>query len=249
MLKSGNTILITGGNAGIGQKLAEEFHRRGNKIIITGRREDALKTVAGANPGMEWAQLDMQDAAAIEETATRLTRDYPGLNAVIHNAGIMKAEDMKAAPQSLADAEATVTTNLLGPIRLTQHLLPHLLSRPDAYIVTVSSGLAFVPLSATPTYDATKAAIHNYSVALREQLRGTSIVVHEIVPPAVQTDLMPGHAENPHAMPLDDFIAETMGIIDGDAVPDEICTERVGFLRNAEREGRFAKTLAALNGG
>jgi uncharacterized oxidoreductase len=131
-----------------------------------------------------------------------VAQDYPGLNVLINNAGIMKAEEIKSPPDYLEDAEAIVTTNLLGPIRLTAALLPLLQSQPQAAILTVSSGLAFVPLAKTPTYCATKSAIHSYSVSLRHQLKGTTTEVIEIIPPYVQTHLTGEHqANDPNAMP------------------------------------------------
>ena len=178
-----DTILITGGSAGIGRALAEAMHRDGAKVIITGRREDALRSVAEANPGMDWAVLDMTDADAIAAFATQVTRDHPALNAVIHNAGIMEVEDLTADAWDLDRVERTLETNLLGPIRLTAGLIAHLKQQPRATIMTVSSGLAFVPLAATPIYSATKAAIHSWTQALRSQLKDTAIEVLELAPP------------------------------------------------------------------
>jgi len=224
---SGNTILITGGGTGIGRALAEALHARGNQIIITGRREDVLKDVAAANPGMAWAALDVADPAAVAAFGEQVVRDHPALNAVILNAGIMKVEDLKARPFDFATVEATIATNLLGPIRLTAALLPHLQAQPAATIMTVTSGLAFIPLAATPTYNATKAAIH---------------------PPAVATDLMPGHAENPASMPLADYTAEVIGLIErGDTPRGEILVERVKPLRFAEVNG-YEAVFEMLNG-
>ncbi len=243
MQQSGNTILITGGGTGIGAALAHEFHQAGNQVIIAGRRQAALDAVAADHPGMATRTVDMEDPAAIAAFASQLITDFPTLDAVIHNAGIMVAEDRI----DLATAEATIATNLLGPIRLTHALLPHFLTRPSATILTVSSGLAFVPLAATPTYGATKAAIHSWTLSLREQLRDSAVEVIEIVPPGVQTDLMPGHAENPMMMPLDAFIAEMMGLLRQQPTPPEICVERVGFLRYAERQGTFDQVFAGLN--
>ncbi|HSI40538.1 MAG TPA: SDR family oxidoreductase [Xanthobacteraceae bacterium] len=245
---SGNTILITGGNAGIGRALAEALHAEGNRIIITGRRRAALEETVAANPGMSYAVLDVADAAAISTFAAQVTQDHPALNVVIHNAGIMIAEDLTADTVDLAVPEAIITTNLLGPIRLTAALLPHLRRQASATVVTVSSGLAFVPLVATPAYNATKAAIHSWSQALRAQLAGTSVGVIEIVPPAVATDLMPGHAQNPNSMPLDAFITETVALMKANPDGPEITVERVGFLRGAEARGDYAKVFAALNG-
>ena len=159
----------------------------------------------------------------------------------------MMAEDVTTPQPDLATAEAIVTTNLLGPIRVTAALLPHLRSRPQSAIVNVSSGLAFVPLVRTPTYSASKAALRSYTLSLRRQLRDTTTEVVELVPPAVQTDLMPGHAADPRAMPLNDYIAEVMALFRLQPTPAEICVDRVGFLRNAEAQGRFESVFTQLN--
>ena len=244
---SGNTILITGGGSGIGRALAEALHARGNRVIVAGRREAALKATVEANPGMAWAVLDVADPAAVQAFGEQLVRDHPSLNVVINNAGMMKAERL-IEDFDLDTAEATVTTNLLGPIRLTAALLPHLLKQPEATVMTVTSGLAFIPLTATPTYNATKAALHSWSVALRDQLRDTRVEVLELAPPAVATDLMPGHAENPNSMPLADYTAEVMGLIErGDTPRGEILVERVKPLRHAESSGNWDTVFAALN--
>jgi uncharacterized oxidoreductase len=244
---SGNTILITGGTSGIGRELAHQFHTLGNKVIIAGRRKALLNEVTAAHPGMKGYVLDIDDAGAIKEFAAGVTADHPDLNVLLNNAGIMKTEDLTVDKIDLSVAEATITTNLVAPIRLTAELLPHLRKQPQSTIINVSSGLAFVPLVITPTYNATKAAIHSYTIALRRQLQGTSVEVLELIPPAVQTDLMPGHAENPHAMPLADFIAETMAVFQEQPTPQEIKVERLSFLRDTEAEGRFEKTLDMLN--
>jgi uncharacterized oxidoreductase len=242
---SGNTILVTGGNSGLGRRFAEEFARRGNKVIITGRRQAAINEVLAANPGMIGYTLEVQDGDAIQDFAQRLTAEHPDLNVVINNAGIMVAEDLTA--QDLAVAEAIVTTNLLGPIRLIAALMPHLLEKDHATIMTVSSGLAFVPLVKTPTYNATKAAIHSYTLSAREQLKDTSVEVIEIIPPGVQTDLMPGQADDPQMMPLEDYIAETMANFEAQPTPAENAVRRVDFLRKAVEEGRFDQTFRMLN--
>ncbi len=245
---TGNTILITGGGSGIGRALAEALHARGNRIIITGRREAALRATAAAHPGMAFATLDMTDAGAIRAFAAKVTADHPALNVVINNAGIMTAEDLKAEPFDMDTVEATIATNLLGPIRLTAALLPHLRAQAAATVMTVSSGLAFIPLAATPTYCATKAAIHSWSQSLRHQLAGTSVEVLELAPPAVATDLMPGHAENPNSMPLADFTAEVIGLIERKDTPQgEILVERVKPLRFAEARG-YQAVFNMLNG-
>lgn len=233
-----NTILITGGGSGIGRALAEAFHAYGNQVIIAGRRQEVLDETTAANPGMKAVVLDIADASAIRSFAEQLKAEYPALNVVIHNAGIMRAESLHDG--ALEDAEATVATNLLGPIRLMAALLTLLERQPRATIMTVSSGLAFVPMAMTPTYNATKAAIHSYTQSLRYQLKDTSVQVLELIPPAVQTELMgPEQASNPNYMPLEDFIAETMSILETSPDVTEITVERVKPLRFAEASGGY----------
>lgn len=247
MQTSGNTILITGGGSGIGRGLAEAFHRQGNQVIISGRRQSALDAVVTANPGMAAFTVDMTDAASIISFAQTVVAAFPALNAVINNAGIMVPEDVVSG-NDLAIAEATVATNLLGPIRLTAALLPHFLAQPSATVLTVSSGLAFVPLAATPTYSATKAAIHSWSQGLRHQLRNTAVDVIEIAPPYVQTTLMGEHqATDPNAMPLADYLAETMSLLAGEPENGEVLVQRVHWQRFAEQRGEAAAVFAALN--
>ncbi|MDX3806021.1 SDR family oxidoreductase [Bosea thiooxidans] len=244
---SGNTILITGGGSGIGRALAEALHAKGNQVIIAGRRQQALDEVTAANPGMASMLLDIQDKANIEAFARQAVERFPKLDAVLNNAGIMKPENVPAA-DNLAIAEETIATNLLGPIRLTTALLPHLLKQPRATVLTVSSGLAFVPLAPTPTYSATKAAIHSWSIGLREQLKKTSVEVIEIAPPYVQTELLgPQQAVDPAAMPLAEFIAEVMSILETRPEAAEVIVERCKPLRYAEASGTFAQVFAALN--
>ena len=240
-----NTILITGGGSGIGRGLAEAFHKLGNKVIIAGRRADVLAEVVAANPGIDSVVLDIEDAASLPGFAETVTRAHPSLNVLINNAGIMRAENVLAEPYDLTDAEATVAINFLGPIRLTAALLPHLKAQPKAAVLNVSSGLAFVPLAMTPTYSATKAALHSWSQSLRHQLRATSIEVIEIAPPAVATDLMPRSRSNPMAQQLDDYIAEVMDLL-AKGTP-EILVERVKRLREAESSGHYEGVFAALN--
>jgi uncharacterized oxidoreductase len=246
MKTTGNTILITGGGSGIGRGLAEAFHALGNRVIIAGRRKHALDETTAANPGMNSLTLDIEDPEAIRSFAAEVTRQYPSLNVLINNAGIMRVEKLRAQPADLADAEAIITTNLLGPIRLTAALLPLLQKQPYSVIMNVSSGLAFVPLAATPTYCATKAAIHSYTQSLRYQLRGTSTEVLELAPPYVATDLL-GGGSDPRAMPLDKFIAEVMEILKTKPEVTEICVENVKRLRLAAESGHYDEVFNGLN--
>ena len=234
----GNTMLITGGGSGIGRAFADAFHRLGNQVIIAGRRKQILDETAAANPGLETAVLDIENPAAIKSFASNITKRFPKLNVVLHSAGIMRAENLLANEVDLATAESTITTNLLGPIRLNAALLPHLKKQSDGAILSISSGLAFVPMAITPTYCATKAAIHSYSQALRYQLRSTKVQVIEIIPPYVRTGLMGDRqAADERAMPLEDFIAETMVILKTKSGVAETIGERVKPLRFAEQDG------------
>ncbi|WP_426051624.1 SDR family oxidoreductase [Brevundimonas sp. SL161] len=241
-----DTVLITGGGTGIGRAFAEALHAKGAKVIIAGRRAEVLEGVCAANPGMVFETVDVADARSIKAFAARVIAAHPDLNAVISNAGIMKAEDLSDGVFDMSVVDETVAINLLGTIRLAAAVLPHLQTKPAASFVTVSSGLAFVPLAATPTYSATKAAIRSWSQSLRTQLAGTSVRVIEWAPPAVATDLMPGHAEDPRSMPLAEFTAESLALFEaGEA---EVLVGRVKFLSEADRRGDYAAVYAALNG-
>jgi uncharacterized oxidoreductase len=246
MISSDNTILVTGGGSGIGLGLAEALHKLGNQVIIAGRRQKTLDEATAANPGMQSLILDVEQPGAIRSFAADVAEKFPALNVLINNAGIMRAEKLLEQQENLTDAEAIIATNLLGPIRLTAALLPHLQQQAKATVINVSSGLAFVPLAMTPAYCATKAAIHSYTQSLRWQLRSSNIEVVEIIPPYVQTELMDG-AEDPRAMPLGDYIAETMSLLSAEPTPPEIIVERVKGLRFAADSGRYDAVFQGLN--
>jgi uncharacterized oxidoreductase len=238
MKMTDNTILITGGGSGIGRGLAEAFHHLGNQVIITGRTQKSLDETCAANPGMKSLTVDVSDPKSIQSFAGKVTKDYPSLNVLINNAGIMQPENLLEKPDASV-AEAIVTTNLLGPIRLTAALLPPLRKQPRATIMTVSSGLAFVPLAMTPTYCATKAAVHSYTQSLRYQLKATKVEVIELIPPYVQTTLMGDQqAEDPRAMPLKEFIDEVMSILQSQPDVKEVCVQKVYPLRFAAEQGQ-----------
>jgi len=225
---TGNTIFITGGTSGIGRAYAEAFHKLGNQVIVSGRRKGHLAEVNKANPGMQAVEFDVANQASVEAVCKKLIADHPKLNALINNAGVMYLDDPSAEMDD-AQMQSIVATNLLGPIRVTSALIENLKKQPAAYVMNVSSGLAFTPMSFTSVYCATKAAIHSYSLTTRYKLKDTNVKVIEIVPPWVQTDLLDSK-DNPNAMPLADFIAESMKLIGTDA--DEILVERVKPLRN-----------------
>jgi len=245
MKTAGNTILITGGGSGIGRELARRFNELRNTVIVAGRRNDALEETIAGRHDMHAMVLDVEDPDAIAAFAERVVAEHPALNVLINNAGIMRREDATKS-RDLHDAEQTIVTNLLAPIRLTNELIDHLAGQPDSAVVNVSSGLAFVPLSSTPTYSATKAAIHSYTVSLREQLKG-KVEIIELVPPGVQTELTPGQSTGEGYMPLDDFVDEVMTRFPQEPTPREILVERVGFLRWAERDGNFDRAVEMLS--
>jgi uncharacterized oxidoreductase len=246
MQMSENTIFMTGGTSGIGLGLAERFAALGNTVIVSGRRKDRLDQIAAEHHGIEGIVLDIQDPASIAAAFERVTAAHPEVNVVINNAGIMLPEDLRDAAH-LGVAEATIATNLLGPIRVLAHFIPWLEGKERAAILNVTSGLASVPLPITPTYNATKAALHSYTDALRVQLAATPIEVIEIVPPAVRTALM-NQEDSEQAMPLDEYLDETMALLSAESETREVLVERVKPLRFAERDGTYDGMLAALSG-
>ncbi len=241
---SGNTILLTGGGSGIGRELAQRWHDLGNQVIITGRRLDALAQTAQDRDGIHPYVLDITDASAVSQFAAMIVAKHPALNVLVNNAGIMLHEDISTT-RDLSDAQDMITTNVLGPIRLIDALVDHLKATPDSVIINVTSGLAFVPLVGAATYSATKAALHSYTMALRQALK-SKIEVIEIVPPAVQTELTPGQSQQEGYLPLDQFINETMQPFETGNAGPEVCVPRVLFLRNAEAEGRLEEAIEAL---
>ena len=245
MKLAGNTILITGGGSGIGRALAQRFHALGNTVIVAGRRREALEETIAGREGMHAMTLDVSDPEAISAFAERVVAEHPKLNVLINNAGIMRFENV-AGRRALGDAEETIVTNLLAPIRITNALIDHLTAQPDAVIVNVSSGLAFVPRVDAATYSATKAAIHSYTVSLRKQLEGRVEVI-ELVPPAVRTELTPGQSTREGYMPLEEFADEAIALFQRKPTPSEILVERVGMLRWAERDGRFDQVVEIIN--
>ena len=243
---TGNTILITGGGSGIGRGLAEAFHALGNKIVIAGRREGVLRETVAANPGMEYLVFDQGSAAGVRALAGEAQERFPKLNVLINNAGIQRVEDLRSG--EIADAEATMDTNLLGPMRMTAALIRQLMSQPHGAILNVSSALAMMPAAMMPSYCASKAAIHSYTQSLRFQLRNSPIQVIEIIPPWVQTELQGDRGMNPRAMPLNQYISETMAVLKNSPDIAEVVIDGAKPMRFAER-GDFDAFFNRFNGG
>ncbi|GID94192.1 SDR family oxidoreductase [Amorphoplanes digitatis] len=244
---SGNTIFIPGSTSGIGLALALALRARGNKVIVGGRRAELLGQIAAEHPDVDTVQIDTADPASIDAAAKEVLARHPDLNVLVAMAGIMRVEDWHTPGSFLASAEAIITTNVLGPIRLIAAFIEHLRARPDATIVTVSSGLAFAPLKATPSYNASKAAIHMLSESIRLQLADTTVKVVELEPPSVRTSLLPGQESSEFAMPLDEFVAEVVGLLESQPTAKEIQVERVKFLRYAEARGDYDQVVTTLN--
>ncbi|AIA70164.1 probable short chain dehydrogenase [Pectobacterium atrosepticum SCRI1043] len=245
MQTANNTILITGGGSGIGRELAQRFNDLGNTVIVTGRRASLLQETIAGRQNMHAFELDIDDPKAINAFAQRIVTEYPSLNVLINNAGIMRYEDLSTR-SDLCDAQAQITTNVLGPIRLTNAFIDHLKSQQNPAIVNVSSGLAFVPRADAAVYSATKAAVHFYTLSLRHQLVD-QVEVIELVPPGIQTELTPGQSDREGYMPLNAYIDEVMALFCKQPTPNEIVVDRAQLQRLAEREGRFEQVFDLIN--
>ncbi len=244
MKPTGNTILITGGGTGIGRGLAEALHQRGNKVIISGRRKAQLDEVVKANPGIVGVELDVANPANIADVASKLIKAHPKLNVLINNAGIM-LYDNAAKIMDEQTMTRQVETNLLGSVRLTSALIEHLKAQPASWVIYNSSVLAFTPLAQFAVYSGTKAFLHSYAMSQRFMLRKTSVKVQEIAPPWVGTGLV-GDPAHPAAMPLDQFIGETMEALGTDA--EEVLVQMARPNRNNAGAGEH-KFINELNAG
>jgi uncharacterized oxidoreductase len=248
MKMTGNTILITGGTSGIGLGLALRLHEAGNKVIVAGRRKELLDEITAEHPGIDALVLDVADPDSIARARETVAVSHPGLNVLVNNAGIMLRENL-LDPAGLTVAEDHVTVNLLGTIRMTYAFLPLLAGKDDAVVMNVSSALAFVPYPSTPTYSATKAALHSFSESLRVQLTGADagVQVIEMVPPGVRTTLM-GQQDNDHAMPLDDFLTQALDLLREKPDAKELVVEGARSIRDAVATGSYDDVLAMIAG-
>jgi len=251
MKTTGNTILVTGGTSGIGRALAEAFHDKGNQVIVTGRRQALLDEIVARRPAMTGMQLDLDDPASLARVTDSVRTGFPALNVLVANAGISRMEDIATDGWDLSNAGAIVQTNIIGVLGAVAAFLPMLKGRPGATIMATSSALAFVPRADFPTYCASKAFLHSWLISLRHQLRALPVEVLELSPPYVRTALTGAHqASDERAMPLDDYVAQVMNLLDrGDHPRGELLLERDHPRRWAERDGRYDSIFAALNAG
>jgi len=249
MKMTGNTILVTGGTSGIGRALAEAFHHRGNRVIVTGRRRDLLDSIADDRPGIIGMHLDLGDPQSLARLAQDVRARFPDLNVLIANAGISRSEDMASGDWDVAAAEAIVETNILGVLRVTAAVLPIVRQRRNATIMATSSALAFVPRADFATYCASKAFLHSWLISLRHQLRALPVEVLELSPPYVRTELTgAAQAADPRAMPLLAYISEVMAMLEQGHHPHgELLLDRDRARRWAERDGTYDSIFAAMN--
>ncbi len=218
---TGHTVLITGGGSGIGGGLAKAFHERGNKVIITGRREQILRDFASKFPGMETFTMDVSKDGDIQKLFKFVSDKFPSLDVLVNNAGILRMTDFTKSDPLGEDPYAEIDINVKGLIRMTTTFLPLLSKQKGSTLINVSSGLAYVPLSMAPIYCATKAAVHSLTMSLRHQLRNTPVRVIELAPPAVETDLgkAPGQEEFKYPkLGLEPFMVQTMKALESGAM-------------------------------
>jgi uncharacterized oxidoreductase len=234
------TVFIAGATSGIGLELARRFAGAGSDVIVGGRRTDLLDKLAAE--GFATVPIDVTDTGSIDRARDAVLHSHPSLDTIVTMSGVMIPEDLRD-PAHFSAAEETIDTNLLGTIRVIDAFTPHLIGRGTGTIITVTSGIGFLPFPAMPTYAASKAGVHAYSEALRAQLDGTGIEVSELIPPAVATT--PEDAQrNPRALGLADFAAEVMDLLEADPTPHEILVKGVLMHRWAERDGTYDELVA-----
>jgi len=232
---SNRTVLLVGGTSGIGLGLARRFAAAGSTVIVGGRdtsRVDDLESV----------RIDVTDAASVLTARDHVLAAHPDLDVVVTMSGVLLQEDLRD-PAHFAVAETTIAVNLLGTIRVIDAFTPHLVTRGAGDIITVTSGIGFLPFPLMPSYGASKAGVHAYTEALRAQLSGTGVTVTELIPPAVATA---GQEKvNPAALPLDGFLDEVVGLLTQTPTPNEIVVQAAQRLRWAEHDGTYGELLAA----
>lgn len=237
---SHRTVFIAGATSGIGLELGRRFTAAGSVVVLGGRRTELLDQLAGE--GFATVAIDVTDQDSVTRARDTVLRSHPDLDTVVTMSGTGFPEDLRD-PAHFGDAQKTIDTNLLGTIRVLDAFTPHLVDRGAGTIITVSSGIGFLPFPVMATYAASKAGVHAYTEALRAQLAGTGVEVAELVPPAVATT--PEQARrNPHALDLGEFASEVMELLRTDPTPPEILVKGVLMHRWAERDGTYDKLVA-----
>jgi uncharacterized oxidoreductase len=232
---SNRTVLIVGGTSGIGHGLARRFAAAGSTVIVGGRD-------TGEIDDLETVQIDVTEPDSVFRARDHVLSAHPELDVLVTMSGVMLMEDLRD-PAHFSAAETTIAVNLLGTIRVVDAFTPHLIGLGDADIITVSSGIGFLPFPPMPAYGASKAGVHAYTEALRAQLNGTGVTVTELIPPAVATA---GQEKiNPAALPLDGYLDEVTDLITRTPTPNEIVVQAALRLRWAERDGTYADLLQA----
>jgi uncharacterized oxidoreductase len=228
------TVLIVGGTSGIGLGLARRFAGAGSTVVVGGRNPERVD-------GFETVRIDVTDPNSILRARGEVLAAHPDLDVVVTMSGVMFLENLRD-PGHIAQAEASIAVNLLGTIRVIDAFTPHLIARGSGDIITVTSGIAFLPFPSMPSYGASKAGVHAYTESLRAQLAGTGVEVTELVPPAVATA---GQEKvNPAALPLEGFLDEVVELLGATPTPPQILVEGVRMHRWAERDGTYAELVA-----
>jgi len=234
------TVFIPGATSGIGLELARRFDAAGSTVIVGGRRTDLLRQITAE--GFATVPIDVTDQSSVDRARDTILHDHQSLDTIVTMSGVMMTEDLRD-PAHFTATQQTIDTNLLGTIRIIDAFTPHLIGHGSGSIITVTSGIAFLPFPPMPSYAAAKAGVHAYTEALRAQLDGTGVEVTELVPPAVATS--PEIAQsNPRALPLADFATEVMDLLQTTPTPPEILVKGVLMHRWAERDGGYDELVA-----
>ena len=234
------TVFIAGATSGIGLELARRFAAAGSTVVVGGRRTDLLGKIA--DEGFATVQIDVTGQASVDRARDTILGTHPDLDTIVTMSGVMLLEDLRD-PAHFSAAKETIDTNLLGTIRVIDAFTPHLIARGAGTIITVTSGIGFLPFPPMPTYAASKAGVHAYSEALRAQLDGTGVEVAELVPPAVAS-LPEAKQRIPRALVLAEFATEVMDLLQADPTPHEILVKGVMMHRWAERDGTYDDLVA-----
>jgi uncharacterized oxidoreductase len=234
------TVFIAGATSGIGLELARRFAAAGSTVIVGGRRTDLLDKIA--TEGFATVRIDVTDQASVDYARDTILRTHPSLDTIVTMSGVGIPEDLRD-PAHFSATKQTIDTNLLGTIRVIDAFTPHLIGRGTGTIITVSSGIGFLPFPVMPTYAASKAGVHAYTEALRAQLDGTGVEVSELVPPAVATT--PEQLQlNPRALDLAEFATEVIDLLHANPTPHEVLVKGVLMHRWAERDGTYDELVA-----